>query len=599
MNTPNPYDTSSSFAGGYPHSTVSPYYNIPRNSNVRPESAECTTSDTVPSQHQFPSLSPQALRKPEEGHLDKFLSPSIPVDSQSTRRASTSAIYGQASTRTAPALGPHAHPRRPAFSLSNNSLGRQRSVSDTHIQPPRLVLGHQKSASTTTQPGPAFSDSLLGLAHRRQYSSPYFTLHPYDERGSLGQGQPTWSTQYATGSSVDTSAETSSRLASYDATPMSSASPFSAPVPQSFGGPSRERTTQTWSNSEQGDFHSEHVESLPAPDSLLFPATRLSTAPVTNYEQPSIPTTFPAPQSLTPAMLRPDHAIPRTLPAPNFPGGYTSGSEGYDGSSSTFSSVPFGATATKHSTILTKTSRPLDSNTADASTRPPSPPNLPAPTSSFRHMDPSSYATPDSHPSSSKQRAKKPRSTKTASHAQSLCMPGTSGAAVLDHDEPHTVGAVVKTPISNGKRKADEVEDLDEGRSAAGPSKKAKSDAKERKRETDREYQQGRRGKADMRREKMWKLAGIMTGTLEQKDESLLQYVQRCSGGQCHPERAAALDMASERIRELESESASSNHQAMTWRGQLQEATAKLQIKNTQIEQLNNIIRHLSRNGTI
>lgn len=320
-------------------------------------------------------------------------------------------------------------------------------------------------------------------------------------------------------SSFDTSAETSSRLASYDAPPMSSADPFAATVPQSVDGPSTERTTRT-SNPEQGDFQSDHVESLPAPDSVLFPAPRLSTAPFTNYEQPPIHTTFPAPQSLTTATLRPDHAMPRTSTAPNFSRAYTSGSEGHDGSSSTFSSVPFGATATKHS-ALTETSRFLGSHTTHASTHPPNPSIPPIPTSSSRHMDHSSYATLDSGPSSSKERAKKSRPTKTASHAQSLHMPGTSAAAVLDHDEPHAAGAVVDAAGSKGKRKADDVEEHGNGKSDARPSKRVKSNnAEQKKKDIDRKYQRDCRLKANEKREKMLQLANIPTGKVAENDDA-------------------------------------------------------------------------------
>lgn len=87
-------------------------------------------------------------------------------------------------------------------------------------------------------------------------------------------------------------------------------------------------------------------------------------------------------------------------------------------------------------------------------------------------------------------------------------------------------GTAVKAKGTKRKHRGDDIGELGDRQSEAGPSKKAKSsDAKEKKKETDREYQQGRRGKADMRREKMWKLAGIMTGTLEKKDESRMPSV--------------------------------------------------------------------------
>lgn len=236
------------------------------------------------SQHPFPSLSSQALRKPEEGHQDRFLSPFIPVDSQSTRRASTSAIYGQASTRTAPNPRSICSPPSTCFltfqvrmsSLSTisssllmvfhrNPLGRQRSVSDTHIRPPRQ--GHQKSASTTTQPVPAFSDRYFGhllLASKNftLWLTEYNTVLRISLVTLMAREVPlVWANlrgvrnmrqgvcfspsshpcqvsaaaynmfSFFHSSSLDTSAETSSGLASYGTTPMSSASPFSAHVP--------------------------------------------------------------------------------------------------------------------------------------------------------------------------------------------------------------------------------------------------------------------------------------------------------------------------------------------------------------------------------
>lgn len=335
-------------------------------------------------------------------------------------------------------------------------------------------------------------------------------------------------------SSVDTSAETSSRNASYDTTPVPSASPFSATAPQSFDGPSRGHPT--WSNPEQVVFNSDHVDFLPAPYSPSVPTIHSSTALFTNYAQPSVPPTSSALQSLTSATLHPDHAMHHTSTATNFPEAYTPSSEGYDGSpagflstaSSTFPSVPFDATATEQNASSAELSH-LHSNTTYASARLPYPTNVSSPDINPRTLDSSSYATPEAGPSSSKQRNKKLPANNMVPHTQLSSTPGASGSSntvASNHDESLAVGTTVKATGTKRKHREDDVGKLGDRQSEACPSKKAKrSDAKEKKREGDREYQQGRRGKADMRREKMWKLAGIMTGTLEKKDESRMPSV--------------------------------------------------------------------------
>ncbi|EIM87267.1 uncharacterized protein STEHIDRAFT_156252 [Stereum hirsutum FP-91666 SS1] len=512
MNTHKPYDTSTSY-GDYPHSAVSPYYNVQHSSSARPESVDNSTPVAVASQHHIPSLNLEAPRRPDDDSQHQYLSPSIPIDSQFTRRASTSAIYGQSSTRTTPTSGPYVRPSRPT-PFSTNALGHKRSASDSHFQPPRLGSRHQKSASAGKQP------DLTPFG-----SAPPIPFHSYDE----GRQEPQWSTQYTTSSSVDTSAETSSRNASYDTTPVPSASPFSATAPQSFDGPSRGHPT--WSNPEQVVFNSDHVDSLPAPYSPSVPTIHSSTALFTNYAQPSVPPTSSALQSLTSATLHPDHAMHHTSTATNFPEAYTPSSEGYDGSpagflstaSSTLPSVPFDATATEQNTSSAELSH-LHSNTTYASARLPYPTNVPSPALNPRTLDPSSYATPEPGPSSSEQHTKKSLAKKMVPHTQSSSTPGASGSsdtmASSHHDSLAVGGTAVKAKGTKRKHREDDVEILGDRQSEAGPSKKAKSSgANEKKREGDREYQQEFRQRANERREEIWRLAGITTGTLEKRQE--------------------------------------------------------------------------------
>lgn len=177
---------------------------------------------TVCSIRPFPSLGPEAPRRSVEGYHDQYLSPHASVDPHSTRRASTSAIYNQAST---PTFGSYVRTSRPVPSLPKCvhlayarslvcadstrriPLGRKRSASDSHFQVPHPAFGHHKSASTDTRPDPAFFGRYVGhspglseiLTHRRPCSALH-SSHPYDvnERGRSDHGQHHWGTQYAT-----------------------------------------------------------------------------------------------------------------------------------------------------------------------------------------------------------------------------------------------------------------------------------------------------------------------------------------------------------------------------------------------------------------
>lgn len=189
------------------------------------------------------------------------------------------------------------------------------------------------------------------------------------------------------------------------------------------------------------------------------------------------------------------------------------------------------------------------------------------------------------------------------------------------HHDTLAVSHAVKTTGNKRKRKADEAKGLGDGGVETSPSKKAKgSDPKEKKKEIDRDYQQGCRQKANERREEMWRLAGVTTGTLEKRDEAcafsvslslaslqltsmcfmlaVRDYVRRCFEGQCHPELVVALANSQKRIEALEEQSAFSMQKALEWRGELDEAITKLQEKHAQIHELSGIIRNLSGNGS-
>lgn len=292
---------------------------------------------------------------------------------------------------------------------------------------------------------------------------------------------------------------------------MPSVNPYFLPEHRLIAGPSGEYIALQRAPGQIA--HPEPVEPISITGSASF----------SNYAQPSEPTRSSAPQSLAPTTHRLTPHIPTTS---NFPGAYAVGSEGYgefpvDHTSTASNeypiSIPFGATATED--------LPAEQShfTGYALARPPYPPIDTTPASYTHTVSLSPSITPESGSSSSKLPTQKVRPRKMTHHLQVSSSPGAAGSSdtmVLNHYDPLVVSPAVATNTTTHKRKVDEVEDFDDGKREVGSLKKAKNpNAKERKREGDRKYQQEFRQTANERREEIWRLTGITTGTLEKRHE--------------------------------------------------------------------------------
>lgn len=136
MNTPSPYDASRSLSSSsYPQTALSPYdYQGDGDDSASYPSAiagrRCVETATLVnasslnlvllgvlctscSPHQSLEPSPEVPRRSTaEGYRNQHIFPSVSADLQSTRRASTTAIYAEASTGTTPASVAYAQPSR-------------------------------------------------------------------------------------------------------------------------------------------------------------------------------------------------------------------------------------------------------------------------------------------------------------------------------------------------------------------------------------------------------------------------------------------------------------------------------------------------------